>query len=89
MHACVCACVHVCMCADLALSRRFPPTADLQAREVRCGPDGELIDATMSDNGYVIISVFFNATGSPLKYATFWPRFRRFTCRALAERAHV
>jgi len=33
------------------------------AREVRCGPSGELIGATMSDHGFVIISLFFNATG--------------------------
>lgn len=32
------------------------------AREVRCGPGGELVGATLSDHGYVIISVFFNAT---------------------------
>ena len=38
------------------------------AREVRCGPNGELIDATLSDHGYVIVSVFFNASGSTLRH---------------------
>lgn len=33
------------------------------AAEVRCGPGGRLEGATMSDNGYVIISLFF--TSSP------------------------
>jgi hypothetical protein len=33
-----------------------------EAREVRCTEDGELIGATLSDNGYIIINHFFNAT---------------------------
>lgn len=31
-----------------------------EAREVRCGPDGELLGATLSDNGFVIIGLFFD-----------------------------
>lgn len=31
------------------------------APEVRCGPEGELLGATLSDNGYPIIAMFFDA----------------------------
>jgi hypothetical protein len=33
------------------------------AAEVRCSSDGRLEGATMSDNGYVILSLFFDASG--------------------------
>lgn len=39
------------------------------AAEVRCGPGGKLIGATMSDNGFVILSLFFDATGDTGKLA--------------------
>jgi hypothetical protein len=32
-----------------------------EAREVRCGPSGELIGATLSDHGFIIISMFFDS----------------------------
>lgn len=37
-------------------------TIAASAAEVRCGPGGKLEGATMSDNGYVIISLFFDAS---------------------------
>lgn len=36
-------------------------TLEREAIEVRCGSDGELVGATLSDHGYVIISLFFDA----------------------------
>lgn len=44
---------------------RRKTTLALEAREVRCGPDDELIGATMSDNGYAIISMFFDSEEVP------------------------
>jgi len=38
-------------------------TLAYEAREVRCDNDGNLIGATMSDHGYVIISMFFDSVG--------------------------
>ena len=38
-------------------------TLAFEAREVRCDRDGNLIGATMSDHGYVIISMFFDSVG--------------------------
>merc|ERR1740133_90111 len=35
-------------------------TLSREAAEVRCGPDGELLGATLSDHGFVIISMFFD-----------------------------
>lgn len=39
-----------------------------EAREVRCGKDGRLEGATMSDHNYVIISLFFDATRRNARY---------------------
>jgi len=36
-----------------------------EAPEVRCAPDGTLIDAPMSDHGYVILAKFFEDEGLP------------------------
>lgn len=36
-------------------------TLAFEAREVRCDSDGNLMGATMSDHGYVIISMFFDS----------------------------
>ena len=35
------------------------------AREVRCSGDGDLIGATVSDHGYIILGLFFNTTSVP------------------------
>jgi hypothetical protein len=37
-------------------------TLKSEAREVRCSENGELIGATLSDHGYIIINRFFNVT---------------------------
>merc|ERR1711966_26079 len=37
----------------------------LEAPEVRCGVNGELIGAPMSDHGYVILAKFFEDDGNP------------------------
>merc|ERR1719163_1929769 len=41
--------------------RRGPTTLEREAAEVRCGEDGTLLGATLSDHGYTIISMFFDA----------------------------
>jgi len=43
--------------------QRYETSLNQQAAEVRCGPNGELIGATLSDHGYVIIAMFFDAPG--------------------------
>ena len=35
------------------------------AREVRCSPTGELLGATLSDNGHIIIAMFFDFPNTP------------------------
>jgi len=44
--------------------KRSTTIAD-SAREVRCSADGTLEGATVSDHGYVILSIFFNTTSAP------------------------
>lgn len=39
-----------------------------EAPEVRCSADGELLGATVSDHGYIIISMFFDAPEEPAAF---------------------
>lgn len=43
--------------------QRHETTLSQQAPEVRCGLNGELQGATLSDHGYIILSMFFDANG--------------------------
>merc|ERR1712086_160572 len=43
---------------------RRETTLEREAMEVRCGPNGELEGATLSDHGYTIINMFFDHEGS-------------------------
>ena len=49
---------------------RYETSLQEQAAEVRCGPDGELLGATISDNGYIIIAMFFDALGGAAEVKT-------------------
>ena len=43
---------------------RRETTVAAEAREVRCNPDGSLEGAVLSDHGYPIIGMFFDALGN-------------------------
>ena len=43
---------------------RRETTVAAEAREVRCNPDGSLEGAVLSDHGYPIIAMFFDALGN-------------------------
>ena len=75
-HCCRCCRCHCCHCsllfavADTTAMNPLPgpqrsTTIADSAREVRCSADGTLEGATVSDHGYVILSIFFNTTSAP------------------------
>jgi len=58
-------------------------TLEHDAAEVRCGPDGELIGAPLSDHGFVIINMFFDMPVSreqlPVLAESFTPQAGRIS----------
>ena len=52
---------------------RGPTTLEREAPEVRCGDDGTLLGAHLSDNGYTIVNMFFDAAATKTDAAAALP----------------
>lgn len=61
-----------------------PSTLQQDAPEVECSVDGKLKGATRSDNGYIIMSMFFNDQGHPSNEQSYFTGFDGSPCEKRA-----